>query len=79
MNNAIIFAVGTMVFIAVATATFIWGYLQFDALRIGDDRETERADLERLQSGVTAAADESVKQAAGMAANATEAKEQSRA
>jgi hypothetical protein len=67
MNNAIIFAVGTLVFIAVATATFIWGYLQFDALRIGDDRETERADLERLQSGV------------GVAANAAEAKEQARA
>jgi hypothetical protein len=55
MNNTIIFAVGTMVFIAVATATFIWGYLQFDALRIGDDRETERADLERLQSAANAA------------------------
>ena len=60
MSNAIIFAVGTLVFIAVATATFIWGYLQFDALRIGDDRETERADLEWLQSGIAAAADESV-------------------
>jgi len=64
MNDSIIFVVGTMVFIAVATATFIWGYLQFDALRIGDDAETERADLERLQSA---------------AANAIEAKEQSRA
>lgn len=51
MNSAIIFAVGTLVFIAVATATFIWGYLQFDALRISDDRTTEHADSERLQSG----------------------------
>ncbi len=77
MNNAIIFTVGTMVFIAVATATFIWGYLQFDALRIGDDRETERTHLERLQSAV--GAEKSVAQAAGMAANATKAKKQSRA
>jgi len=68
MNNAIIFAVGTLVFIAVATATFIWGYLQFDALRIGDDRETERADLERLQPV-----------ASGPDVDTTEGKEQSRA
>ena len=76
MSNAIIFAVGTVVFIAVAGATFIWGYLQFDALRVGDDRETERADLERLQSAVAA---DSGAQASGSTANAPEAKEQSRA
>lgn len=79
MNNAIIFGVGTVVFIAVAGATFIWGYLQFDALRIRDDCETERADLERLRSGIAAGADDSGVQAAGLAADATEANEQSRA
>jgi len=47
MSNMIIFGVGTLVSIAVATATFIWGYLQFDALRRGDDLETSRADAAR--------------------------------
>ncbi|MGZ8752449.1 MAG: hypothetical protein ACXW2C_08350 [Acidimicrobiia bacterium] len=60
MSDTIIFAVGTLVFIAVATASFIWGYLQFDALRVGDDRATERADLERLQPGVAIGDDEVV-------------------
>ncbi len=60
MSNTIIFAVGTVVFIAVATATFIWGYLQFDALRVSDDGETERADMERLQNGIDPGGDESV-------------------
>lgn len=50
MSNTIIFAVGTFVFIAVATGTFIWGYLQFDALRVIDDLETSRADSARLDS-----------------------------
>lgn len=50
MNDTHIFAVGTLVFIAVATVTFIWGYLQFDALRVNDDQETERADLARAES-----------------------------
>jgi len=48
MSNTIIFVVGTLVFIAVATATFIWGYLQFDARRVSDDLDTSRADATRL-------------------------------
>jgi hypothetical protein len=79
MNSAIIFVVGTVVFIAVATATFVWGYLQFDALRIVDDRETERADLQRHRSDVAAGADESRARAGRAPAGTPEAKEQSRA
>jgi len=60
MSNTIIFAVGTLVFIGVATATFIWGYLQFDALRVGDDRETERADTERRQADTALGVGEAV-------------------
>ena len=50
MSNTFIFLVGTLVFIAVATATFIWGYLQFDALRVDDDLETSRADAARIEA-----------------------------
>jgi hypothetical protein len=60
MSDTIIFAVGTVVSIAVATATFIWGYLQFDALRVGDDGDTERADAERLHPEIPLGGDGSI-------------------
>jgi hypothetical protein len=58
VSDTIIFVVGTLVFIATATATFIWGYLQLDALRIDDDRETARADAARLPAVTAIATDE---------------------
>ena len=51
MSNTIIFVVGTVVSIAVATATFIWGYLQFDALRVRDDSEGASTVAAQLKSG----------------------------
>ena len=58
MSDTIIFVVGTLVFIATATATFIWGYLQLDALRRDDDRDTARADAARLLAVPAIATDE---------------------